>query len=137
MNYWLMKTEPSTYSWEDLVKDKKTDWDGVRSYEARNNIRAMKPGDLVFIYHSVSERLIHGIARITSEAYPDSTAEEGDWSTIDLEPVKEMTNPVSLDEVKSLASLQDMALVRKQRLSVQPVKEKEWNQVLKMGKTEI
>lgn len=132
MNYWLMKTEPSTYSWEDLLKDKKTYWDGVRNYQARNNMRAMKNGDLIFVYHSVKERRIVGIAKVIREAYPDHTAKEGDWSMVDIAPLSTVDSVITLSDVKQNNKLKDMVLVKNSRLSVQPVKKSEWNEILKM-----
>ncbi|HEX4122104.1 MAG TPA: EVE domain-containing protein, partial [Verrucomicrobiae bacterium] len=94
MNHWLVKTEPESYSWSDLVKDGRTAWTGVRNFQARNNLRAMKKGDLVFFYHSVSEKQIVGLARVAQDAYRDPTAEEGDWVSVDLKPVKALAKPV-------------------------------------------
>lgn len=127
MNYWLIKTEPGTYSWDDMVKDKQTMWDGVRNYAARNNMRAMKKGDLVFFYHSVKERTIVGIVKVVKEAYPDPTAKDGDWSVVDVAPVEAVNPPINLDMVKAEPKLKDMVLVRNSRLSVQPVTKKEWD----------
>src|SRR5437762_1344248 len=101
MNYWLVKQEPEAYSWQDFLKDGKTAWTGVRNFQARNNLRAMKRGDLVFFYHSVSDKQVVGIARVEKEAYPDSTAEEGDWSCVDLVPVKTLKKTVSLEQIKA------------------------------------
>ncbi|OGL97889.1 ubiquinol-cytochrome C reductase [Candidatus Uhrbacteria bacterium RIFOXYB2_FULL_45_11] len=132
MHHWLLKTEPSTYSWNDLVRDKIGHWDGVRNYLARNNLRAMKKGDLVFVYHSVEGKCIVGIAKVVREAYRDASAAEGDWSMVDIKPVKKLAREISLDEVKKNPVLKNMALVTHMRLSVQPVKELEWEVVLKM-----
>lgn len=129
-----MKTEPGTYSWEDLVRDKRTHWDGVRNYQARNNMRTMKKGDLVFIYHSVNEKVIKGIAKVVKEAYPDHTAKEGDWSMVDISPVEEL-KPLSLAEIKTNPRLFEMVLVKNSRLSVQPVKKGEWVECLRMLKS--
>ena len=96
-----MKTEPGTYSWQNLVKDKRTYWDGVRNFQARNNMREMKKGDLIFIYHSVKEKTIKGIAKVVKEAYPDHTAKEGDWSMVDIAPVKAAKKEITLDEIKN------------------------------------
>src|SRR5208282_4645027 len=101
MNYWLVKSEPEAYSWSDLLKDGKTAWTGVRNFAARNNLRAMKAGDHVFFYHSGEEKSVVGLARITREAYPDSTADEGDWSAVDLAPVKTLAKPVTLAAIKA------------------------------------
>ncbi|NQV90828.1 EVE domain-containing protein [Candidatus Uhrbacteria bacterium] len=126
MHYWLLKSEPGTYSWNDLVRDKKTSWDGVRNYQARNNMRLMKKGDLGFFYHSVKEKKIIGIVKIIKEAYADPTAKEGDWSMVDIAPVNSLKNPVSLELIKQTASLREMVLVKNSRLSVQSVRNEEW-----------
>src|SRR5438105_2437031 len=124
MNYWLVKSEPEAYSWSDLVKDGRTAWTGVRNFQARNNLRAMKPGDFVLFYHSVSDKQVVGLARVAKAAYPDPTADEGDWSSVDLAPVKPLKKPVSLETVKADKALKDLPLVRHSRLSVTPVEEK-------------
>jgi len=134
MQHWLLKTEPSTYSWDDLVRDGKGSWDGVRNYQARNNLRAMKNGDLVFIYHSVHEKVIKGIAKVVREAYPDHTAKDGDWSMVDLIPVQKMKNEVSLSLIKQNTRLNEMILVHNSRLSVQPVRKEEWEIIVTMMK---
>lgn len=126
MHYWLLKSEPGTYSWNDLVRDKKTSWDGVRNYQARHNMRLMKKGDLGFFYHSVKEKKIIGIVKIIKEAYADPTAKEGDWSMVDIAPVNSLKNPVSLELIKQTASLREMVLVKNSRLSVQSVRNEEW-----------
>lgn len=133
MQYWLVKSEPYKYSYDDLVKDKKTFWDGVRNYQARNNLRAMKKGDQVLYYHSVDEKSVVGVAEVAKEHYPDPTAKEGDWSVVDLKPVKKLPNPVSLADIKAKATLSDMSLVRQARLSVTPVSKTHFQAVLKMG----
>lgn len=133
MKYWLLKSEPGTYSWDDLVRDGKTYWDGVRNFQARNNIRAMKPGDKALYYHSVNEKSVVGVAAIVSEAYPDPTAKEGDWSVVDVEPVHGLKRPVTLDEIKSVSALSEMVLVKQSRLSVQPVRKPEFDKVVKLG----
>ena len=127
--YWLVKSEPESYSWSDLVKDGKTSWTGVRNFQARNNLRAMKKGDLVAFYHSVTDKQIVGIAKVIAEAYPDKTAQEGDWSTVDLAPEKPLKRPISLAEVKADAVLKKMALVRLSRISVVTVTEDEWERL--------
>ncbi|MDA0208294.1 MAG: EVE domain-containing protein [bacterium] len=132
MNYWLMKTEPSTYSWEDLKNDGETYWDGVRNYGARNHMCAMKTGDLVIIYHSVNEKTLCGIAKVVKEAYRDHTAEKGDWSMVDIAPVEDMP-PVTLADVKANPKLKEMVLVTNSRLSVQPLKKEEWDAVMRMA----
>ena len=131
--YWLVKSEPESYSWSDLVKDGKTAWTGVRNYQARNNLRAMKKGDLVAFYHSVSDKQIVGIAKVAAEAYADKTAEEGDWSAVDLAPDKPLAQPISLEQIKSDAVLKSMALVRNSRISVVPVTESEWKRIVTLG----
>lgn len=127
--YWLVKSEPESYSWSDLLKDGKTSWTGVRNFQARNNLRAMKKGDLVAFYHSVSDKQIVGIAKVVAEAYPDKTAKEGDWFTVDLAPEKPLKRPISLAEVKADAMLKSMALVRLSRISVVSVSESEWERI--------
>ncbi len=133
-NCWLVKSEPSAYSWENLVADGKTAWTGVRNYTARNNLRAMRKGDAVFFYHSVEGKEIVGIARVVREAYPDPTANEGDWSAVDIVPEKPLPKPVTLDEIKQNSKLKEMALLRLSRLSVQPVISAQLEEVLRMAK---
>jgi predicted RNA-binding protein with PUA-like domain len=128
MNYWLMKTEPSTYSWEDLMKDKKTSWDGVRNYQARNNLKAMKKGDMVLIYHSMDDKAIVGIGKISKENYPDP--KEPDWVCVEVASDKPLKNPVTLAQIKSEKRLSNMTLVKNSRLSVQPVRKEEFDLVL-------
>lgn len=132
-----MKTEPGDYSWEDLQKDQRIAWTGVRNYAARNNMRSMKIGDMAFIYHSVKERAIVGIAKVVKEAYDDHTAEKGDWQMVDIAPVKAAVKVINLDDVKANAKLKDMVLVNNSRLSVQPVKATEWKEILKMMETTL
>lgn len=131
--YWLVKSEPESYSWSDLVKDGKTSWTGVRNFQARNNLRAMKKGDLVAFYHSVTDKQIVGIAKVVAEAYPDNTTREGDWSAVDLAPDKTLKRPISLTEVKADAVLKNMALVRLSRNSVVAVSEREWERILALA----
>ncbi len=137
MNYWLVKQEPSTYSWDDFVKDKKTYWDGVRNYQARNNLKAMKKGDFVFFYHSVNEKEIKGIAEVTKEFYQDPTTDDKNWVVVDLKPVQAMNQPVSLELIKSTDTLNDIALIKQSRLSVMPLTKKEFQTILKIGKTQL
>jgi predicted RNA-binding protein with PUA-like domain len=137
MNYWLVKSEPEAYSWDAFVKDKRAAWTGVRNFQARNNLRAMKKGDLVFFYHSVSHKHIIGVARVEKEAYADATAKEGDWSCVDLVPVKQLTRPVTLDQIKSDKALADMPLVKHSRLSVTPLTEKQFTRVLTLSDTKL
>jgi len=133
MSYWLIKTEPFKYSWDQLVKDKKTIWDGVRNYAARLNLRAMKKGDLAFFYHSNKGVEIVGIAKIVKEAFQDPTTDDDRWVAVEVAPVKKIKNPVALAQIKEQASLQNMDLVRLGRLSVQTVKPEEWELVLAMS----
>ncbi|MEO8860705.1 MAG: EVE domain-containing protein [Ginsengibacter sp.] len=133
MNYWLVKSEPSTYSWEQFVKDKKTTWDGVRNYAARIHLRAMKKGDEVLYYHSNEGMEIVGIAKVDKEAYQDPTTDDDKWVAVDLKPLKRLTNPVTLTQIKDDKRLQQMALVRIGRLSVQPVSKDEWQIIMKMS----
>ncbi len=131
MNYWLVKSEPFKYSWDQLVKDKKTFWDGVRNFAARNNLKAMKKGDQVFFYHSNEGLAIVGIAEVLKEAYQDPTTDDPNWVVVELKPVKPIPNPVTLAAIKAEKDLQDMDLVRLSRLSVGTVKEKEFKKILK------
>ena len=133
MSYWLVKSEPFKYSWDQLVKDKKTFWDGVRNYAARNNLRDMKKGDEVFYYHSNEGMEIVGIAMVVKEAYQDPTTDDKNWVVVDLSPVKALKKPVTLAQVKAEPKLANMELVKNSRLSVQKVTPEEWKQVLKMS----
>ena len=137
MQHWLVKQEPEKYPWTQFVKDKGTYWDGVRNYQARNNLRAMKKGDLVMYYHSVSEKAVVGVAKVTREAYPDPTAKEGDWSVVDLKPVKVMAEPVTLERIKADAKFTGIALIKQSRLSVMPLRAREFRRVLQLGKTKL
>lgn len=133
MNYWLIKSEPFKYSWEQFEKDKVTFWDGVRNYAARNNLKAMKKGDLLFWYHSNEGLEIVGIAKLVKEFYQDPTTDEDAWVVVDVKPHKKLKKPVGLAQIKAEPRLQNMALVRLGRLSVQPVTEEEWNIVMQMA----
>jgi len=133
MSYWLAKSDPDTYGWDDLVRDGKTSWDGVRNYKARNYIRAMKPGDLVLFYHSGKEKAVVGAMKILSEAYPDATAEEQIWSAIDVAPAWVLKNPVPLSRVKAEPSLRNIHLVRVARLSVMPLEKEEFQTIVSLG----
>lgn len=135
--YWLMKSEPNVYPFEKLVEEGRTYWDGVRNYEARNNLRAMKKGDLAFFYHSNIGKEIVGIAKVVEEAYPDPTAPGEDWSVVDVAPVMPMKKPVSLATIKQDEALQTMALLRRSRLSVVPVSKEEFERILELGETEL
>ncbi|MFA4955313.1 MAG: EVE domain-containing protein [Patescibacteria group bacterium] len=137
MAYWLVKTEPQEYSWEMLEKEGKARWDGIHNHQARNHMREMKPGDVVFVYHSGDERMITGLARVASEAYPDETATTGDWLAIDIEPLKVLNRVVSFEEIKNTYGLSVMPLVSQNRLSVHPVSEAQAAMLLKIAKTEI
>jgi len=132
--FWLVKQEPSAYSWANFVADGKTPWTGVRNYTARNNLRAMRKGDAVLFYHSVSEKAVVGIAKVIREAYPDPTATEGDWSAVDLSPEKALPRPVTLDEIKRNPRLKEMTLLRCSRLSVQPLTSGEFQEILRMAR---
>ena len=131
---WLVKQEPSAYSWTDFVRDGKTAWNGVRNFTARNNLRAMRKDDAVFFYHSVTEKAVVGIAKVVREAYPDPTAKEGDWSAVDLAPEKALSKPVTLEEIKRNAKLKEMALLRLSRLSVQRLKRAQFDEIVRMSK---
>lgn len=135
MKYWLFKSEPNTWSWDDQKgKGKKgEEWDGVRNYQARNNMREMKKGDLGFFYHSVNEKRVVGIVEVLREAHPDSTTDDERWECVDVVAVCDMPEPVTLEAVKGETKLKDMILVNNSRLSVQPVTKAEWLHVCKMG----
>ncbi len=133
MNYWLIKSEPNTYSWDDLVKLGKDHWDGVRNYQARNNIMAMKPGDLALFYHSVNDKCVVGIAECVSDFYPDPTTDDDRWVVVDFIPKQKLKKPVTLDQVKADERLSEMVLVRNSRLSVQPVKKEEFDIIIAMS----
>ncbi|HVG41669.1 MAG TPA: EVE domain-containing protein [Chitinophagaceae bacterium] len=133
MNYWLVKSEPSVYSWNAFVKDGKTTWDGIRNYAARNHIRSMKKDDEILFYHSNEGMEIVGIAQVIKESYQDPTTNEEAWLAVDLKPLKALKNPVSLTEIKKVETLANMALLRISRLSVQPVTEVEYKIILKMS----
>jgi len=132
MAYWLMKSEPESYGWADLVRDGGTEWDGVRNNAARLHLKAMKPGDEAFLYHSMSDKAVVGIMRITREAQPDPR--DKDWVSVRVEPVKPLPRPVTLAEIKAEPSLAAMELIRQSRLSVAPVREEEWQTVLAMSR---
>lgn len=133
MAYWLIKSEPFKYSWEQFEKDGKTFWDGVRNYAARNNLRAMKKGEEVFFYHSNEGLEIVGIAKVSREAYQDPTTDEDAWVAVDFRPSKKLRKPVTLQQMKADPRLKDMALLRLGRLSVSPVTEAEWKVVMEMA----
>ncbi|MBS1681054.1 MAG: EVE domain-containing protein [Bacteroidetes bacterium] len=131
MNYWLVKTEPGTYSWNDLMRDKKTTWDGVRNFQARSNLKAMKKGDLAFVYHSGDEKAVIGIAEITKEFFPDPKDKE--WAAVEIGFKKKLKNPVTLSTVKATKKLANMYLVRAARLSVQAVTQEEFDLVMALS----
>ena len=133
MNYWLIKSEPNTYSWDDLVKLERDHWDGVRNYQARNNIREMKVGDLCLFYHSVNDKEVVGIAKVVSEPYQDPTTEDDRWSVVDVVPELKLKKPVHLSHIKADNRLSEMVLVKNSRLSVQPVKKEEFDIVLELS----
>jgi predicted RNA-binding protein with PUA-like domain len=133
VNYWLLKTEPSTYSWADLVRDKRTFWDGVRNYQARNNLQAMGKGDRALLYHSVGPKEVVGIAEVVREAYPDPTTEDQRWVVVDIKPAKALPSPVTLAAIKETPALGEIALIKQSRLSVLPLKAAEFNLIVKMG----
>lgn len=133
MAYWLVKSEPFKYSWDQFVKDKQTFWDGVRNYGARNNLKAMKKGDQVLFYHSNEGVEIVGIAKVAKEFYQDPTTDEAAWVVVDLKPYKKLKKSVTLVQVKADKRLENMALVRLGRLSVQPVTDEEWNIVMELA----
>jgi predicted RNA-binding protein with PUA-like domain len=133
VKFWLVKQEPSAYSWAALVRDERTSWTGVRNYTARNNLRAMRSGDEVLFYHSVTGKSVMGIATVLREAYPDPTAKEGDWSAVDIAATRALRQPVSLEQIKANPRLKEMALLRLSRLSVQPVTAAEFCEIEKIG----
>lgn len=135
MRYWLFKSEPNTWSWDDQVAKGEAgeEWDGVRNYQARNNMREMKLGDLGFFYHSVNEKQIVGVVEVCAESHPDSTTDDERWDCVDVKAVAPMPRPVTLAEIKATEALADLALVKQSRLSVVPVSEDEWKLICKMG----
>jgi predicted RNA-binding protein with PUA-like domain len=136
-SFWLVKSEPFKYSWEDLVADGSTYWDGVRNYMARNNLQAMKKGDLALYYHSNEGKEVVGVARVTREAYPDPTTDDERWVVVDFEPVKPLKEPVGLSQIREDRELKDIAVLRYNRLSVAPVTPPEFRRILKLGKTSV
>jgi len=131
MAHWLIKSEPGTYGWDDLVRDRRTTWDGVRNFQARNHLRAMQRGDLALFYHSVSERSVAGVARVLTAPAPDPKAP--DWTVVDVEPAFALARPVTLDEIKQHRALADMVLLKQSRLSVQPVTKAHFDAIVKLG----
>ncbi len=133
MNHWLIKSEPVKYSWEKFNKEGRTLWDGVRNYQARNNLKAMKLGDFLLFYHSNDGKEVVGIAKIVKEFYQDPTTTDANWVVVDIEPVESIKSPVSLEKIKADKYLQDIALVRQGRLSVIPLKKEEFDRILELG----
>jgi predicted RNA-binding protein with PUA-like domain len=131
MNYWLLKTEPDTFSWNDLERDKKTGWDGVRNFQARSHLKAIKKGDQAFVYHTGEEKAIVGIAKVTRENYPDPA--DNEWVAIEIAPVSKLKSPVTLAQIKADKRLANMVLVRASRLSVQPVKKEEFDMIIALS----
>lgn len=136
MNHFLVKSEPFKYSWDQFVADKETFWDGVRNYQARNNLIAMKKGDLVLFYHSNEGKEVVGVARVVKEAYQDPTTSDERWVVVDLAPVEQLANPVKLETIKSDELLKNTSLVKQSRLSVMPLKPEEFDRILALGSGE-
>jgi predicted RNA-binding protein with PUA-like domain len=132
-SFWLVKQEPSSYSWSDFLADGETSWTGVRNFSARNNLRKMRTGDEVLFYHTGDEKSVVGIAKVIRTAYPDPTAKEGDWSTVDLAAIKPLKAPVILRDIKSNSRLKGIPLIRQSRLSVMPLSEPEFREIVKRG----
>ena len=133
MNYFLVKSEPFKYSWEQFNKDGRTFWDGVRNYQARNNMKLMKEGDLVLFYHSNEGKHVVGIAKVVREFYQDPTTDDANWVVVDLAPVEALKNPVSLEQIKAEESLKDISLVKQGRLSVMQLRDTDFDKILEMG----
>ncbi|RZM27898.1 MAG: EVE domain-containing protein [Pedobacter sp.] len=133
MKHWLVKSEPFKYSWDKFNEDGRTFWDGVRNYQARNNLREMQEGDLVLFYHSNEGKNVVGIAKVVKEAYQDPTTDDTNWVVVDLSPVEALKNPVSLEQIKAEESLKDISLVRQGRLSVMPLRADEFDKILEMS----
>ena len=133
MKYWLLKSEPNAWSWDNQVKEGASMWDGVRNYQARNNLKEMKKNDLCFFYHSVTERSIVGIVKVVKEYYPDPTDKTERFVVVDVKATKKLKNPVSLDQIKENSKLKNIALVKQSRLSVMPLKKTEWDIIIKMS----
>ena len=131
--YWLVKQEPETYSWDDFVRDGRTDWTGVRNFQARNNLRQMKAGDRVLFYHSGEQKAVVGVAQVAKAAYPDPTADEAQWVAVDIKPVKPLRAPVPLTVIKAEPGLGNMLLIRQSRLSVMPVTKEEFEAIVALG----
>jgi len=136
-NHWLVKSEPEAYSWTRFLREGRTAWTGVRNFQARNNLRAMTKGELVLFYHSVTDKHVVGIAKVDKEAYPDPTAKEGDWSCVDLVPVKTLKVPVDLETIKADRVLADIPLLKQSRLSVSPLNAEQFKRFLMLGETVV
>ena len=136
-SFWIIKQEPSQYNWKQFEKDRETYWDGVRNYQARNNLKNMKKGDNLLFYHSVVGKEIVGIAEVTREAYPDPTTDDERWVVVDLKPIKPFKVPLTLEEIKTHKELSEIALIKQARLSVMPITKKEFQILLKLGKTKL
>ena len=136
-SFWIIKQEPTKYSWQQFEKDRGTYWDGVRNYQARNNLKTMKKGDNLLFYHSVVGKEIVGIAEVTREAYPDPTTDDERWVVVDLKPIKPFKVPVALEKIKAHKELSEIALIKQARLSVMPITKKEFQILLKLGKTNL
>jgi predicted RNA-binding protein with PUA-like domain len=137
MAYWLIKTEPGSWSWDDQVRDKVTQWDGVRNHQAANNLKAMKKGDLAFFYHSVNEKQVVGVVEVVKEVYPDPKDKSGRFVMVDVKAVKPFAKPVTLADIKAEPRLRDIGLVRQSRLSVMPIGAAEWRLICAMGDTKV
>ena len=133
MNYWLLKSEPSAWSWDNQVKEGPSMWDGVRNYQARNNLKEMKKNDLCFFYHSVTEKSVVGIVKVVKEHYPDPTDKTGLFVVVDVKAIKKLKNPVSLAQIKENKKLKNIALIKQSRLSVMPIKNIEWKEIIKLS----
>ena len=136
-SFWIIKQEPSQYNWKQFEEDRETYWDGVRNYQARNNLKKMKKGDNLLFYHSVVGKEIVGIAEVTRESYPDPTTDDERWVVVDLKPIKPFIVPVTLEEIKAHKELSEIALIKQARLSVMPITKKEFQILLKLGKTKL
>jgi predicted RNA-binding protein with PUA-like domain len=135
VNYWLVKSDPETYSWEMLLHDKYTVWDGVRNYQARNNLKLMKKGDMVLFYHSQLEKAIMGVAKISNEYFHDPTANEGDWVAVEIKPLKTFKQQVSLEDIKKNNLLKAIGLLKQPRLSIMPITKAEFDEILRLSKS--
>jgi predicted RNA-binding protein with PUA-like domain len=135
MNHWIVKSEPESYSWSNLLKEGRAAWTGIRNFQARNNLRSMKKGDQVLFFHSDSEKQIVGLTRVAREAYPDPTAQEGDWVCVDLIPAKTLTRPVTLAAIKTDAAVKDIPMVKNSRLSVTPLTKLQFDRLMAMAES--